>query len=285
MVNFLAGKKLILKISLMVKLAQEYDKLFKLVALVFINALMRVSGIPPGIVRIEYPEVFTEETCRGIMDFPVLSILGFYIIFEFHSTPLDESKLLRNFQYLANFRARVDAPVTLHIISIEKVKKSKRKVKITPEWDFEPEFIFLIDFDGEEILNTIKYKIEHELSLTDIDAYLLAVLPFTQHEMSTVELVEHLCYYVNEIKLSEVYKYIIKLSQILWVKALIKDESLRKELMDVIKMRNTFLQNYERNLVESAVDSVQENTAVILMNGGVSHDLILKATGVDVDKL
>ena len=142
-------------------MAQEYDKLFKLVALVFVNALMRVSGVEPGIIRIEYPEIFTEETERGIMDFPVLTRQGFYIIFEFHSTPLNERTLLRNFQYLANFRVRVNAPVKLHIISIENVKKSLRKVPITPYWDFEPDFTFLIDFDGDEILNTIKGSVPY----------------------------------------------------------------------------------------------------------------------------
>jgi len=40
-------------------LAQEFDKMLKLTALIFINALMRISGFQPGIIRIEYPEVFT----------------------------------------------------------------------------------------------------------------------------------------------------------------------------------------------------------------------------------
>lgn len=67
----------------MKKLAQEYDKLLKLVTLVFVNALMRVIGMKSGIIRIEHPEVFTEDGGRGIMDFPVLTIDRKYIIFEF----------------------------------------------------------------------------------------------------------------------------------------------------------------------------------------------------------
>ena len=210
----------------MKKLAQEYDKLFKLVAVVFINALMRVTGMKPGIIRIDYPEVFTEDADRGIMDFPVLTIDSKYIIFEFHSAPLTTKLLLRNFQYLANFRARVKYPVDLHIISLDKLKKSIRSVAITSKWNFELDFTFLIDFDGDEILNTITDKLEHNIWLTEYDAYLFAILPFTTHKMDTVEFIVMLCYFVNEIDIQEELKYIIKLSQILWVNALVKDEDL-----------------------------------------------------------
>ena len=175
-------------------MSKEYDKLFKLVALVFINAMMRVLGYPSGILSIEYPEVFDIDAQRGIMDFPVLTKLGYYVIFEFHSIPLSQKMLLRNFQYLANFRERVKYPVDLHILSIEKIKKSVMSVKITPDWEFAPKFTYLIDWDGDEILNTIKNKLEHNQELTDMDAYLLAVIPFTKHEKGTVELVNDLCH-------------------------------------------------------------------------------------------
>ena len=215
------------------------------------------------------------------MDFPVFTRHGYYILFEFHSTPLDEMTLLRDFQYLANFRVRVKLTAKLHIISSEREKKSVRKVAIMPDWDFAPDFTFLIDLDGDEILKSIKYKLQHEISLDDMDAYLLAVLPFTSHEMEMVEFVVYLIYFINEIELSQVHKYIIKLSQILWVNALIKDEDLINELMDVIKMRSTFIQNYERNLVESKTRDI----AVVLKENNVSRDVILKATGIDIDKI
>lgn len=78
--------------------------------------------------------------------------------------------------------------------------------------------------------------------------------------MDTIEFIEELCTFVNEINIQEELKYIIKLSQILWVNALVKDEELSSELMDVIKMKSKFIQNYERNLVESAVETAVETT-------------------------
>ena len=176
-------------------MAKEYDKLFKLVALVFINAIMRVSSIKPGIIRIEYPEVFTEEIERGIMDFPVLTRMGHYIIFEFHKLPLTEKILLRNFQYIANFRARVKLPVSMEIISLDETKRSLGSVEIMPDWFFKPNITFLIDLDGDEILSIIKDKLEHNIDLKDMDAYLFSVIPFTKHKKDTVELVDELCHF------------------------------------------------------------------------------------------
>ena len=40
-------------------MAKEQDKLFKLSTLVFINALMKILGLTPGIVSVEFPEVFS----------------------------------------------------------------------------------------------------------------------------------------------------------------------------------------------------------------------------------
>lgn len=143
----------------------------------------------------------------------------------------------------------------MHIISLDKLKKSIRSVAITSKWNFEPDFTFLVDFDGDEILNSIKDKLENNIELTEDDTYLFAILPFTTHKMDTVAFVEMLCYFVNEIDIQKELKYIIKLSQILWVNALIKDENLSKELMDVIKMKSNFIQNYEKKLVETAVET------------------------------
>ena len=277
-------------------LAQEYDKMLKLTALIFVNALMRIAGYRSGIVRIEYPEVFTQESNRKILDFPVLSREGFYILFEFHKLPLTTKVLLRNFQYLADFRVKVKHPVVPHIICLDINKRSVRSVQITPDWSFDPGFTFLMDFDGDKILSTINEKLNNNIQLTDMDAYFLAVLPFTDHEKSMEDMSVELIYWVNEVAISEEFKYIIKMSQRLWVDILIDDEALSEELMDVIKMRSKFLQNYERNLVKSAVDSAVDIAVVSAINErdaeiadkmlakGYGHDEILELTGVDISK-
>ena len=86
----------------------------------------------------------------------------------------------------------------------------------------------------------------------------------------------------------------------MWVQALIKDDDHSNELMDVIKMRSTFIQNYEKNLVETAVETavdkaIKDAMEVIRTKGnGTAHEIdenesiragILEKTGVDIRKI
>ena len=105
-------------------MAKEQDKLFKISTLVFINALMKILGLTQGIVSVEFPEVFSLTGEMGIMDFAVLTKMGYYIIFEFHSQPVSNDLLLRNFQYLANLRRRVKFLVDMYILSTDKLKRA-----------------------------------------------------------------------------------------------------------------------------------------------------------------
>ena len=99
-----------------------------------------------------------------------------------------------------------------------------------------------------------------------------------------VEFVVELCYWVNEVEMPEEFRYIIKMSQILWVNVLIDDEKLSKKLIGVIKMRSTFIEDYERNLIETANNNQANEIASKLDEMGLSHEDILKATGVDLSK-
>ena len=212
------------------------------------------------------------------MDIPVVTRLGYCIIFEFHSEPLTKAKLLRNFQYLANLRPEIEMPVKLVVICGDFLKRSVKSVKIFPDWDFEPEFKFLIDIDGEEILNSIKTK----SSISELDAYKIAILPFTKYAREPEEMVEMLCYLVNELEIDEVKKYIIKLSQLLWVNALIKDEKQKEKLKDVIKMRSTFLHNYEKNLVKQTERNKSISIARRMKKMKFSPQDIYRVTGIRV---
>jgi len=56
----------------------------------------------------------------------------------------------------------------------------------------------------------------------------------------------------------------------------------------MIKMRRTFIEEYERNLIETAVETATNNQANEIASKldemGLSHEDILKATGVDISK-
>ena len=271
-------------------MAKEQDKLFKLTTLVFINALMKILGLQPGIDSVEFPEVFSLTGERGIMDLPVLTKMGYYIIFEFHSQPLSEDLLLRNFQYLANLRRRVKLPVEMYIISTNRLKDDVKEVNILPDWKFKPHFMFLIDYDGDEILSTMKDKVKSNLELTFDDAYWLSVLPFIKHEKNDVDFIKELSEFINSIEIKSELKYVIELSQIWSVGALVDDIDIKNDLIGEIKMMNNAIIEYERRIIDEAVavaldeafNNYSLNVARNMRDENYSRDEILKLTGVDI---
>lgn len=78
---------------------QEFDSLLKLSSRAFSNALMRITGEKPGIIEILHQDVLTARLKRGILDLPVLTHHGFCISYEFHSMPINDKTVLRNYQY------------------------------------------------------------------------------------------------------------------------------------------------------------------------------------------
>ena len=70
------------------------------------------------------------------------------------------------------------------------------------------------------------------------------------------------------------------------VNALVKDESLKQELLVVVKMKSNFIQEYERNLVETAVNETRAEDklefAQWMMSKDYSREEILDVTGVDI---
>lgn len=100
--------------------------------------------------------------------------------------------------------------------------------------------------------------------------------------MDTLEFAKELFYFVNETEIQEELKYIIKLSQILWVNALVKDEELSKGPINVIKMKSNFIQNYEKELVESAEEKTKQEIAEKMKKENYSAHEIQKITGVTI---
>ena len=70
-------------------------------------------------------------------------------------------------------------------------------------------------------------------------------------------------------------KYHIKLVQILSVRAIFTGDEQEK-LLGVIKMGSTYIDNYEKNLVENAIKEV----ALKMKKAGVDSRIIFECTGL-----
>ena len=88
-----------------------------------------------------------------------------------------------------------------------------------------------------------------------------------------------MCHFINEIKMSEEHKYIIKLVQILSVKAIFTDEK-QEEFLGVIKMESTYIDRYERNLIQEAVMKAKKEIALEMKARGADSKFIFGCTGV-----
>ena len=132
----------------------------------------------------------------------------------------------------------------------------------------------------------MKEKVKSNLELTFDDAYWLTVLPFTKHEKNDIDFILELSEFVNSIEIKSELKYVIELSQIWSVGTLVDDFNIRNDLIDVIKMKNNAIIEYERRIIDKAVDEAVNNNslhiACNMRDANYSRDEILKLTGVDI---
>lgn len=258
---------------------QEYDSLIKLSARAFGNALMRITGEKPGIIEVLHQDVLTSRLKRGILDLPIKTSHGYAIDYEIHSGPVNEKTVIRNYQYAIDLRVDVGVPVMPHIVSLDIQKTPIPKVELFPGFFSNPEVTFLIDIDGEEVLNTINHKLNKQVELDYMDAYHLALMPFFRNKKSRKEMLKYMSRFINQIEISEELKYLIKLVQILSARAIFDDVE-QKKVLGVIKMGSTYIDNYEKNLVENAAKDATKKIALKMKADGVSSEFIFKYFGI-----
>ena len=144
---------------------------------------------------------------------------------------------------------------------------------------FNPEVTFLIDINGEKVLNSINNKLDKQMELDYDDAYHLALMPFFRSKRDRKEMLSYMSHFINQIKISEELKYLIKLVQILSARAIFSDDK-QKQILGVIKMGNTYIDNYEKNLVKTAAMNATMKIALKMKADGVSSEFIFKYFGI-----
>ena len=212
---------------------------------------MRFIGEKEGIENIYGYEIYTPQNKLKILDMVVETANGYCIDFEFHKSRTTEDIILRNIQYVVGFRMDSKKLIKPYVISMAEAEKSVKKAKIWPEMEIEIPFIFFKNYDGDEILQQIKEKIENNTIIDDFDLFNLIFLPFMKHEKSDYEITKEIIRLVNEIELTEEQQYQIKACQIILTDIFIPEDE-KEEMLKVVNMGSQFLEEYERKLVEDA---------------------------------
>lgn len=152
-------------------------------------------------------------------------------------------------------------------------------MELFPGFFSNPKVTYLADIGGKKLLNTIANKLNNQVELDEMDAYYLALIPFFHHEKSRGEVLDDMCHFINKIEISEEFKYIVKLVQILSAKAMFADDK-QEEILGVVKVGSTYIDNYEKNLVKNAVKKNMERVALKMKDLGADPDFIFACTGL-----
>ena len=116
-----------------------------------------------------------------------------------------------------------------------------------------------------------------------MDVYDLGLMPFYRNTKSRKEVLKDMISFVNEIDMSDEFKYIIKLIQIYSANALFEKEESKK-FLEVIKMENTYIREYEKKLIMDAVNKgekdAKKEVALKMRADGFSPDVIFRYCGL-----
>lgn len=270
------------------------DTLQKLSLIAFAQAILAMMGDKRKVVRFYPTELIIPTFRHRFMDGVLELDDGVLINIEFQTGDLTEKFLLRCAQYAVNLRVISRKFVETSIISTGNRNKSKLIAFISKFFLFKPKIFFYSEYDGLEILNNIKDKIENKEKLTLLDHYYLVFIPFMGN-VNQVEVAFEVFRIANNRELfsaeeqSEIKKCQYVVAQIVAN----GDKELFNKFWEIIMWNNDFLVEYEENLIKETTENVtQQVTEQVTMDVSkniaknlkdvLSDEEIAKCTGLSL---
>ena len=235
------------------------DTLQKLSLIAFAQAMLAMMGDKRKVVRFYPTELIIPTFRHRFMDGVLELDDGVLINIEFQTGDLTEKFLLRCAQYAVNLRVISRKIVETSIISTGNRNKSKLIAFISKFFIFKPKIFFYSEYDGLEILNNIKDKIENKKKLTLLDHYYLVFIPFMGN-VNQVEVAFEVFRIADNRELfsadeqSEIKKCQYVVAQIVAN----GNENLFNRFWEIIMSNNDFLVRYEENLIRETTENVTQ---------------------------
>ena len=235
------------------------DTLQKLSLIAFAQAMLAMMGDKRKVVRFYPTELIIPTFRHRFMDGVLELDDGVLINIEFQTGDLTEKFLLRCAQYAVNLRVISRKFVETSIISTGNRNKSKLIAFISKFFIFKPKIFFYSEYDGLEILNNIKDKIENKKKLTLLDHYYLVFIPFMGN-VNQVEVAFEVFRIADNRELfsadeqSEIKKCQYVVAQIVAN----GNENLFNRFWEIIMSNNDFLVRYEENLIRETTENVTQ---------------------------
>ena len=168
---------------------------------------------------------------------------------EFHKQPLSKSHLNRDFEYVIQCYFHYGETIDQKIVILDNDRKSVNKLQILKNLEYKADCYFTPEIDSATILNNIKDKAINNKTLTDYEEYVFSILPLTNHGHDNVEnLVEELCHLTKELNIPEKKKEALAFCQMILVDISVNDTTLKDQLMDVIRMTSSYIEERENKL-------------------------------------
>ena len=234
------------------KIQQPYDKLQKAFTMAFGNETLKFLRIDSEVDQFLSTEIISIDNRSKFVDMLIQTVDDLLIHIEFHSGDIRKSTLYRNNAYSADLANITKKDVISVIISLGEKDKSVLELKME-NIHYTPNCKFLREYDGDEILNMLRDKLNNNKKITGEDLFFLVFLPFTSHKRSDKEMAEEMFELTNIVPLTEKQKTDIKKCQKIILEIYFEnDDEKMRELDRVINMECTYFNRYEEKIVTEA---------------------------------
>ena len=267
------------------------DKGFKIISLYLLNGLLEIIGIDVEIKEFLSPYYVNLNKLALELDLIFLGTDGIIYHIEFQSKMPSKKDLARFFQYDAEVRkVYPDTEIRSYILLTANINSKLAKSPLYILKDITPEYIVLNQFNGDDILNNIKHKINNNINLTEKEQVQLVLIPFfkTSKKLSKQILnTSKLLVKTNKEYTEDLARLLMLFSE----KFLNKEENY--ELIEVLKMRIESVEIYgdkreEKGIkkgIEKGIEKGKLETAKNMLNNGFSIEDVSICTNLTIEQI
>ena len=261
----------------------QEDMIFKNVADEDARLFLDIMGKKSKKIKIMTKELRQLDPKTFVPDI-ILELDDEILIIELQSTKVSKRHHQRFHIYVAISDYNFDEMGKEVNLCVFTTGECSRKISyyVNRDNDFNYEVISLAEYDSEEIINTIKYKVENNVEITGKELILFALVPIIE---KTEDIGDRIDFVVDTlIDLKELAPSIKALAYgIEWliVDKFVEDELTRNILCDKLGDRMTLIDEYARNREKKGENNIIKNQ----LKSGMSAEVIAEAAGVSLSRV
>ena len=255
------------------------DKGFKIISLYLLNGLLKIMGFDVEIKEFLSPYYVNLNKMALELDLIFIGTDGIIYHIEFQSKMPSKKDLARFFEYDAAVRKQYpDTEIKSYILLTANINSKLAKSPLYILKDITPEYIVLNQFNGDDILNNIKHKINNNINLTEEEQVQLVLIPFFKTSKKLSKQIIKAAKLIEKTN-KEYSEDLARLLMLFSEKFLNKEE--KSELIEVLKMRIESVEIYGDKREEKGRLEIAKN----MLNNGFSIEDISICTNLTPEQI